>query len=191
MKISKSLILVGFVIFCLVQYLVPMQMIWGRETTLKKGKEYRFQTEPVDPNDPFRGKYIVLSFKDNQFESLFQSKWKARQEVYVEFETNEAGFAIIKKIYSSPPKNTEYYLRTKIKYVRGVQHQKVTISYPFDRYYMDENKAATAEQLYREAQRDTAQPAYAVVHIRKGDAVLKDVILDGVSIKDLVKIITD
>ena len=183
--------LVGFVVLCLVQYLVPLQMIWGRETTLKKGKEYRFQTEPVDPNDPFRGKYIVLSFKDNQVESPLESKWKARQAVYVEFDTNDEGFAIIKKIHSAPPKNTEYYLKTKIKYVRGVQNKKITISYPFDRYYMDENKAATAEHLYREAQRDAAQPAYAVVHIRKGDAVLKDVILDGVSIKDLVKVIAD
>ncbi len=52
---------------------------------------------------------------------------------------------------------------------------------------MDEFKAKGAEELYRESIRDINQETYALVYIKDGLAVLKDVILDGVPIKEMVK----
>ncbi|HMB62545.1 MAG TPA: hypothetical protein VKN36_05700, partial [Eudoraea sp.] len=59
--------------------------------------------------------------------------------------------------------------------------------YPFDRFYMEESKANEAELTYRQSQRDTSKITYALVRIKNGEAVLKDVMIDGISIRELVK----
>ena len=64
---------------------------------------------------------------------------------------------------------------------------KITVDYPFDRYYMQEFKAPAAETAYVEAQWDTTKVAYSLVRIKEGTAVLKDVLIDGVPIKDMVE----
>jgi hypothetical protein len=53
---------------------------------------------------------------------------------------------------------------------------------------MEEGKTYEAETAYREYNRDTiiTKPAYALVAIKEGSAVLKDVIIEGISIKDYV-----
>lgn len=51
---------------------------------------------------------------------------------------------------------------------------------------MEEFKAPEAETIYRESIRDTARLTYALVYIKNGEAVLKDVIVDGLSISDVV-----
>ena len=48
---------------------------------------------------------------------------------------------------------------------------------------MEESKAHNAEQVYIESAIDTTQIAYALVSIRYGDAVVKDVIINGIPIR--------
>ena len=52
---------------------------------------------------------------------------------------------------------------------------------------MEESKAYEAELTYRQSQRDTTKLTYALVSIKNGDAVLKDVLIDGISIKEIVE----
>lgn len=52
---------------------------------------------------------------------------------------------------------------------------------------MEETKAYEAEQAYIQSQQDTTKITYALVKIKNGNAVLKDVIIDGTSIKEIVK----
>ena len=61
---SRTLILTSFIAVALIQLLVPAKMIWDQEEVMRDGKVFRFKTEPIDPNDPFRGKYITLSFQE-------------------------------------------------------------------------------------------------------------------------------
>ena len=48
-----------FIVVAIAQLFIPTQMILNQETILKTGKPYRFKTQPVDPSDPFKGKYII------------------------------------------------------------------------------------------------------------------------------------
>ena len=64
---------------------------------------------------------------------------------------------------------------------------RITVEFPFDRFYMDEFEAKDAENVHREASRDTASLTYAMVYIHRGKAVLNDVFIDEVSIRDLVE----
>ena len=56
-------IFIIFIVVGLVQLFVPANMILNEETILKSGTVYKFKTRPVDPNDPFKGKYINLNYQ--------------------------------------------------------------------------------------------------------------------------------
>lgn len=52
---------------------------------------------------------------------------------------------------------------------------------------MNENKAKKAEEVYAESIIDTTKIAYALVATKNGKAVVKDVLIDNISIKELAK----
>ena len=65
---------------------------------------------------------------------------------------------------------------------------EVDFDLPFNRFYMEETKAKPAEDSYRKAHRDSLPSnIYASVYIKNGEAVLKDVIIDGVPIARYVE----
>ncbi|MEZ4931972.1 MAG: GDYXXLXY domain-containing protein [Saprospiraceae bacterium] len=185
----KKITIIGFILTCLAQLFIPAKMIMDQENVLKTGTEFKFRTRPVDPNDPFRGKYITLDFMDNTFLVNSNDGWDRNENVFIEFTTDSAGFAKIKNVTRAAPDNPNY-LNTNIGYFTTTEDEnkmELFFDFPFDRYYMEESKAQPAEDVYREASRDTAQITYALVNIKNGGAVLKDVVIDGKSIKDLVE----
>ncbi|MEO1260343.1 MAG: GDYXXLXY domain-containing protein [Bacteroidota bacterium] len=185
----KKLSVAAFMLTCLAQLYVPGKMILDREDVLKTGIEYKFRTEPVDPNDPFRGKYIVLGFQDNTFEVPANSEIDDRSTVYLQFENDAEGFAQIKDVMLSAPPHDDFLMTTVLYSTTTMKtgKKKLNIYYPFDRYYMEEYKAPQAEETYREANRDTSSVTYALVNIKNGEAVLKDVVINEESIKDIVE----
>ena len=52
---------------------------------------------------------------------------------------------------------------------------------------MEESKAHEAELVFRRLQKDDGRTADALVSVKNGDAVLKDILIDGQSIKEVVK----
>lgn len=184
---SKKIILPVFILIALVQLYVPAKMIWNREEIIETGIEYKFKTAPVDPNDPFRGKYITLSYDENTVEIKNEKDWKRGEEIYVYFTTDHDGFAKIKSVLKEKPTNNQDFLKAKVRFVSGDSSNKLTIDYPFDRFYMEESKAYDAELTYRQTQIDTSKITYALVSIKNGEAVLKDILIDGTSIREIVK----
>jgi uncharacterized membrane-anchored protein len=185
----KTFVIILFVFMCAAQWLVPAKMIYDSESVVLDGTVYKFKTRPIDPSDPFRGKYIILSFSENLVEAAPGDKWYDGEEAYVTFTTDSAGFAIPASISHNPPVSGPY-LHTKALYP-DVQDGLVPIELPFDIFYLEESKASDAEKVYWEAQRDSAQVAYGVVRIGAGNAVLTDVMINDRSIVDVVKAMND
>ena len=185
--INKRSLIAVFIIVAIIQLAVPAKMIWDNESTLKSGKEFKFETAPVDPTDPFRGKYITLEFKENSYNIEPGTKWQEGENVYVILNTNSKGFATIKNLSKEKPAEGLDYVKAKIQYITGPQLDNVIISYPFDRFYMEEFKAYEAEKAYNETQLNSIKTTYALVNIRQGKAALKDVMIDGISIVDIVR----
>ena len=52
---------------------------------------------------------------------------------------------------------------------------------------MEESKAYDAELTYTQSSRDTNSVTYALVNIKNGESVLKDVMINGVPIREIVK----
>lgn len=184
---SKYSLLTAFILVALAQIYVPIRMILDKEDVLANGTEYKFKTAPVDPVDPFRGKYITLNYEGNTVGIQNEKDWMFGERIYVSLTSDNEGFAQITSVSKEKPKDNQDYIIAKVDFVTDDGSNKLTIFYPFNRYYMEESKALKAEQTYIQAQIDTNQITYALIRVKDGDAVLKDVLIDGISIKEIVK----
>jgi uncharacterized membrane-anchored protein len=183
----NKFIFILFAVMCVAQWVVPGMMIYDSETVMVDGRVFKFKTEPIDPSDPFRGKYIILQFEADVMMLEDSAAFQPGQKIFVTFADDSLGYAIPSGIFESEPE-TEYYLQTQVDYVSNFRgNYRVQFDLPFDRFYLEESKAAIAEQLYREAQRDTTQVAYALVSIGLGQAVIKDVVINDQPILNLIK----
>ncbi len=185
---NKSILIMIFALVAVAQLFVPVNMILNNEEVISKGIEYKFKVAPIDPNDPFRGKYVTLRFEANTYfynDSIFSRN----QQVFVVLTTDNEGYASIDFISPDEPLEYSDYVKAKINYVYNNQSPegkyKVRINYPFNRFYMEETKAPEAEALYWGAARDSSQIAHALVSVKDGDAVLKDVLINDVSLREL------
>ena len=177
----RTLIIVVFILMCIAQLAVPGKMIWDREHVASTGTPYKFRTQPIDPSDPFRGKYITLNFlADYGYDT---AQWSSGESVNVVFETDSAGYAAVSRLTRDEPDGP--YLPTTIYYVDS--DSIVHFNLPFDRFYMEESKALPAEQYYNQSTRDSASVCYGMVRIGRGQAVITDVFINDRSIVDLVR----
>lgn len=182
----KKIIILAFASMVLAQFYVPFSMIMESEDILSEGTPYKFRTAPIDPNDPFRGKYITLEFKDNTCDLKNDSSWEEGEKVYCVLE-NKNGFAHLNSLNRTKPIDKDYlYLR--ISYVVTIGDAQIaSLVLPFNKYYMEESKAYAAEKIYRERQLDTIKTTYALVYVKDGIGRLSDVMIGDSSIRDMVK----
>jgi len=179
----KTTGIILFAVLCLIQLAVPSKMVFAQEEVLASGHEYRFRTAPVDPYDPFRGKYVTLDFDAEECKRPATDTWMRGESVYAVLGTDSAGFAIVTSVHKQEPQEGVDYVTAKVMHVYD---DKLMLDYSFNRFYMDENKAPAAEKRYQEAnRRSSPREAYAVVYVKKGEAALKDVMIDGVSLRIL------
>jgi len=185
--VNKLILIAAFILMVIIQLYFPARMIGRKEAILSGGKEYKFRTAPIDPNDPFRGKYIILSFEANSTHVTNADGWNAGDPVFVILGEDEKGFVKINSVSKDKPVDDENFVKASIGYVVPDTISYVTVDYPFDRFYMEESKAQGAQDAYGEAARDTNQVAYVLVSIKDGDAVIKDVMINDVPIREVVK----
>lgn len=185
---NKNILITLFLFVVIAQLFVPSQMIYNQEDILNTGKIVKFQCEPIDPNDPFRGKYITLRFKESGIKVSNSKGWNQNETVFAEIITSKEGFAKIKSLSKTEPKDNSIYLKLKISYITDYDNEKkIYLDLPFNRFYMNENKAKNAETVYAESTIDSTKIAYALVATKNGEAVIKDVLIDNISIKELAK----
>lgn len=177
----KRLVAILFVVMCVAQLAVPGKMIWDNERVVRTGTAYKFRTQPIDPSDPFRGKYITLRFLTTFAHDT--AEWSSGEKVNVVFTTDSAGFAIVDHLTRSEPGGS--FLRTTINYVDS--ESIVHFDIPFDRFYMEESKAMPAEQYYNESLRDSSSVCYGLVKMGRGNAVVTDVFINERSIVDIIR----
>ncbi len=93
--------------------------------------------------------------------------------------------------------NAEDFKRNNLTYTKirtnTVDRYKYTgmyitrIKVPFDRYYMDEDLAAKAEQVFHDQSRHSHQDAILNVRVRNGYALIESLAIGGRSLRDLAK----
>lgn len=184
---NRKVIFTVFILVALAQLVIPAGMIFNREDVLATGRDFKFKTAPVDPNDPFRGKYITLRYEDNEIQLQHDTNWVRNEAIYVILSTDAEGFVEILAFSKEKPTGNPDFVKAKVIDVNFNDPYSLFIEYPFNRFYMEESKAPVAEQVYNEALPDTTVVTCALVSVKEGEAVLKDVLIDGVSIQEIVK----
>ena len=188
----KKLALIALGILIIAQFAVPFSMIQSRENILTNGELFKFRTRPIDPADPFQGRYVQLgidmdyiSYPEDQ-----QPDLNYKETIFATVEMDEEGFARFTDwSFDRPAKG--HFLKTRNKGQRRVWipeskkrvYKGMRLDIPFDRYYMEETKAPRAETLTREATRNTN--CWVNVRILNGKAVIEDVFAEGQSLRDL------
>jgi len=182
----------GILICC--QLAVPFTMIRSQETILREGKRFRFRTRPIDPADPFQGRYVRLGYRDDYISTPEGEKpdLNYREPIYAILETDEEGFARFSG-WSHEKPSEGHYLKTRYMGMKQewlgdsrTRIQKgIRVDIPFDRYYMDEAKAPRAEELTREATRSTN--CWVNARVYDGKAVIEDVFAEGRSLRVLTE----
>ncbi len=187
---NRKMLLFFFSLVALAQVLVPAKMIFDREEVLESGTAFKFRTAPIDPSDPFRGRYITLNYLDNTQEVRDNGYWADRETLFVTFYKDDNGFARIFSISKEEPSGTKDYLKTTLSLMDPDEMDRdvtLLLNYPFQRFYMGEFKAKDAEKAYNRSLQDSSGVTYALVMIKEGEAVLKDVLIGGISIEEIVR----
>lgn len=175
----------------LAQLFVPAYMIFEQKQTLSKGVLYKFQVRPIDPYDPFRGRYVVLSFDadraakpvidlDDESKKLPHDSW-----IYASLTNDDDGFAKVQHLTLEPSNGEADYLRVKVKY--NQKENLYSFDIPFDRYYSPENKAYAIETNVRSRSRRNEDKVYVAVKIYKGKGTIEDLFINETPILDFVE----
>ncbi|WP_299366528.1 GDYXXLXY domain-containing protein [Winogradskyella sp.] len=188
---KKKHILIMFCVVALIQLFVPAQMIYNQEKVLNDGKAYKFKTRPIDPNDPFRGKYITLRYEINSFKTR-DTTWRRGDAVYV-YLKDSLGYAQIDTISKYKLNLKTDYVVAKATHFRSFKNYsnksaRIHFDLPFNRFYMEEYKAKPAEDAIRVRRNDTdLKDVYSLVYVKDGEAVLENVFINDVPIIDYIK----
>ncbi len=170
------------------QWLVPAKLIYDSEKTNAEGTSFKFKIRPVDPYDPFRGKYITLNFEDARVLRDTLETFSNGQSAFVLVEEDSLGLARVKSVSSYAFAESNYFESTVLwqSRIQDDSLQNIELDFPFKKFFLEETLAPQAEHTYSETRNDTI-PAYALVSVMNGKAVLRDVIIRDSSIADVAR----
>jgi len=177
---KNRIILVLFIVSAAAQLFIAVSSLVFNERILSNGAVYRFRTEPVDPYDPFRGKYIELDVHRSIITDEAY-RFDEGEKVYVLLKRDEDLFTSFSGISEDKPSSADY-IKLEIDYISG---NEIEFKNPFDRYYIDEDYAEEAETAYWSESFDGE--TYIEVRVLSGHAVLEELFLGGMPVLDYLE----
>ncbi|MBL0128764.1 MAG: GDYXXLXY domain-containing protein [Flavobacteriales bacterium] len=184
-----------FLAVALAQLGVPAWMIVQHERVLHEGEVFKFRTAPIDPRDPFRGEYVILNFDassgswpdphpipDHMTDQIPYGQQRSFALLSV---SDTSGYAIITGLVAEEPTSGAYITVTHYGDL-GSMVERVEL--PFERFYLQEGDGATTESMMMAEMVDgeirQPLPAFALVRVFHGRAVIEDLIIGGRSIHE-------
>lgn len=137
------------------------------ELTALTGKEYQFKIEGYDPVDPFRGRYLAYTIST---EKVIDTLGAYTGKCYITIGIDEKGYAYLNKASIEKPQGEDYIVA--YRYISG------RYDIPFTRYYVNEDKALEAEELFRENPDD----AYIIIRVKKDRSIAESLFIGDIKI---------
>lgn len=186
-KYGKLALMFIALLTIVMQLVVPTSIALQYEKVLKEGKLYRFQVVPIDPADPFKGRYVRLRFaaQNGVKEDLRvfpTERLKRKKTVYAVLEANENNIAHVRELHLEQPKDSVDYIKSKVDYAYG---DKWSIRFPFNKYYANEYKAPKIEGVVRGRVRSEMESnVFAHVRVSNGRGVIEQLYVGEQTILD-------
>ena len=181
----KTLIPILFLLLVIFQLYVPASVVFNQERIHFSGKKFKMELAPIDPNDPFRGKYIILAFKENRARLPKQGKHEPGEVVYVVMKPGKDEFLTIDSISNEfqSVKSPGACIKARIHSITKTDgYKEAQLVYPFTRFYVEESKAAEIEERYLKAISDTNTVSYGLISIYNESVAVDDIIINGESL---------
>jgi uncharacterized membrane-anchored protein len=178
-----------FAVVALAQLAAPASRIYTYERTLREGRVYKFQAAPLDPYDPFRGRYVTLQLEQVTAPWAGTDTPRRGQKVYASITVKDDGFAQFSGASPDRPTSGDY-LRVPIAWVEYAAKNTVRLDLPFDRYYMEESAAPAAEKAVQEHlgfRGSRPGEVYVTLRVRNGVGVIEDLIIAGKPIRQFLR----
>ena len=166
-----------FLVFAVVLIAVPIYIIYSSESILEKGHQHKIHLEGYDPFDPFRGKYLMLNY---DFSTPCEEGMKEGDEGYAVLEKDETGFSHFAMVTFQKPNNSDY-VKCKVKFAIG-NNAEIEVA-NIGKYFINESKAKSAEELLMESVQIESEEAYATIRVLDGECRLEEVYVKGKPLK--------
>lgn len=175
-------VVVVFALMCLLQLGAAGYLILRHQTVVNNGLTYKFKCIFYDPVHPFQGRYLALNYPTVELKS---DEKITSNTIYCVIDNDSNGYAFFKSVHLNAPPVENYIALQQNDYgFNDTGKNEIYLQPPFTKFYIDENLAPKAEKLVAAALNDSAE-VWAEVQIRHGNYVLRDVKINGVSVKKL------
>ncbi|MEO0898820.1 MAG: GDYXXLXY domain-containing protein [Bacteroidota bacterium] len=185
---APNIRIISLIVLAIIQLGFGGYIVTQYEQVKDKGEEFKFRIQPVDPHDPFRGKYINLRFADDDYSTNGTSQYQRRDMVYAEIIKDKEGFAKIGSLNASQSQGIpSVHVEINRVFSAGKGRSRITVKFPFSRYYMGEDEAEKAEKAVRSIATNNSNDVYAIVSIYNGKTVLKDVMVGDIPLQEWIR----
>ncbi len=167
----------------------PLSMITDQQRILKQGEVFRFRPQPVDPYDAFRGRYVVLSFVEQDIDvPNAQETFQSNDKIFVNLEKDSLGFVYFSNPSFEKPEEKNY-LKTRVWYTNK-DHIIVEIPENLQRYYLNEKLAPLAEEKFRELTRNLENAevnVYLDARVLDGEVLIEELYFENIPVSEYLK----
>jgi hypothetical protein len=174
-----------FAVAALMQWAVPLAGIWQHERVIARGVAVKLLCAAPDPYDPLRGRYLAVRPAQDRVPAPPGMPEGQAVPVWARLVAAADGLARIESL-SLEPVTGPNVIRLVARLAPGSGEPEAFVEWPFDRFYLNERLAPDADALVAERFRAGEKPV-AEIRLLDGRAVLTDVLVDGVSIRDVVR----
>jgi hypothetical protein len=176
-----------FAVAAIAQWLLPLSGIWQHERVIARGTIVRIECAAPDPYDPLRGRYLAVRPEQSRVsEPEGFPRGGGLVPVWATLEAGDDGLARIKSVSLEPLSGPTVISLTARSWGNINGSDMIGLQWPFDRFYLNERLAPDADAHVAARFRAGEKPV-AEVRLLDGRAVLTDVLVDGESIRDVVK----
>ncbi len=184
MKLNK-LLFVAFAVVAMAQLFVPGWMISTMADIAKTGNVFNFKVSHNRTGASLQGNYIWLSFEANKFK-VDKMAWDNNQSVFVIFNNDSLGFAVVKSVTKEKPVGTNDWVKA-MAYLNRKDSSFLRLTYPFSNYYVANANTREAENAFNKALDDTMKNITLKINIRENQFLAGELMVDSVKISEILK----
>lgn len=176
-----------FAVAAVAQWLLPLSGIWHHERVISRGTLVKIECAAPDPYDPLRGRYLaVRPAQSTVSEPEGFPRGRGLVPVWATLKAGDDGLARIESVSLEPVSGPTVIPLTARSWGTINGTEVIGLEWPFDRFYLNERLAPDADKLVADRSRDRKKTV-AEIRLLDGRAVLTDLLIDGVSIREVVK----